>query len=521
MTLRLSADGGAKPAPQVERIRSSGRVLLGTVLLSTASISKLGLQLVLIPILARLLGPSVFGLMSVAMSIVLLANMLSDGGMGSALVREQTENRDLYSTVYWLSIGIGVFLAAMLCALSWPIAAIYRQPLLVPVLCALSPILILSSNLSVANAHIVRGQRFDLFAAGDFGCALVSAAVGISLAVWGFGVWSLVAQQLALWTTKAAWVAWAAGFRPRAVFRLRLARPLFRFSLNNLAASFADFIGKSAPLLLVGAFLGITDAGHYSMAYQLTRIADTVVSNPINIATFSAVAIAVDRATSASFVMTAFRALLLVLTPLFCGLALVADPLAPLLLGQRWLGTAPVLQALSLGAFLLCLYGFATSALLGKGLSGRAFKLTLMTGLAIAAGTLLGVRYGVTWAAAGFSLGTLTLAPAYVRALAKPFSIPISGFLTDTTTAVVAAAAMACAVFVVRPWIRELTPVLQLATFVGVGAVAYAGVAFGVAGSQIKRDFQKLRHRPKEKKSEPPPDPAQWRFLPGASAAGR
>jgi hypothetical protein len=158
MNLRLCAEDGAVPAEQAERVQSSGRVLLGTVLLSTANISKLGLQLILVPILARLLGPSVFGLMSVAMSIVLLANMLSDGGMGSALVREQTRNRDLYSTVYWLSMGIGMFLAAMLCALSWPVAAIYRQPQLVPVLCALSPILILSSNLSVANAHIVRGH---------------------------------------------------------------------------------------------------------------------------------------------------------------------------------------------------------------------------------------------------------------------------------------------------------------------------------------------------------------------------
>src|ERR1700734_1594410 len=124
--------------------RSSGRVLSGTVMLSTASISKLVLQLALIPILARLLGPSIFGLLSVAMSFVLLANMLSDGGMGAALVREQNPDSGLESTVYWLSVAIGVGLALTVCLLSWPIAILYRQPELVPVLCALSPILILS-----------------------------------------------------------------------------------------------------------------------------------------------------------------------------------------------------------------------------------------------------------------------------------------------------------------------------------------------------------------------------------------
>src|SRR5256885_738463 len=88
--------------------RSSGRVLFGTALLSTASISKLALQCILIPVLARVLGPSAFGLMSIAMSFVLLANMLSDGGMGAALIREHNSDRQLESTVYWLSVVIGV-----------------------------------------------------------------------------------------------------------------------------------------------------------------------------------------------------------------------------------------------------------------------------------------------------------------------------------------------------------------------------------------------------------------------------
>ncbi len=514
MTRRSRTQGTERPSEAPEGValgRASGHVLFGTVMLSAASISKLVLQLVLIPILAHMLGPSIFGLMSVAMSFVLLANMLSDGGMGAALVREEHPDRNLESTVYWLSVLIGIGLAALVCLMAWPLSILYSQPGLTLVLCALSPILIISANLSVANAHIVRSQRFDLFAAGDFGCSVGSAAVGITMAYHGFGIWSLVAQQLLLWTTKAAWVSSVSRFRPRFVLQLKLARPLFRFSANNLAASVADFAGKSAPVLIVGGLLGVNAAGHYSMAYQLTRIADMVVSNPINLATFSAVAVAANRHAAASFVMTALRILMLVLTPLFCGLALTADPLAPILLGQRWLGTAPTLAALAPGAFLMCVYGFVTAALLGKGWSGRVFKLTLLTGAATSLGTGIGVHYGVTGAAIGFSLGALALSPLYVLSLARPMHLPISSLFSATITGFVATAAMASAVLLLRPWIAELPAIQRLVATMIAGAVTFAAVAFSVGGKQIRSDIESLRRRfPEESLSAP----ATWRFLP-------
>jgi O-antigen/teichoic acid export membrane protein len=505
------AERPAGPTAGLDLGRASGRLFFGTVLLSAASISKLALQLVLIPILAHLLGPSIFGLMSIAMSFVLLANMLSDGGMGAALVREEHADRDLESTVYWLSVLIGIVLAALVCLVSWPLSILYAQPGLALVLCALSPILILSANISVANAHIVRSQRFDLFAAGDFGCSVVSAAAGITMAYHGFGIWSLIVQQLLLWTTKAAWVSSVSRFRPKFVLKLKLARPLFRFSANNLAASVADFAGKSAPVLIVGGLLGVNAAGHYSMAYQLTRIADMVVSNPVNLATFSAVAIAANRHAAASFVLTALRILVLVLMPLFCGLALTANLLSPVLLGQKWLGTAPALAALAPGAFFMCLFGFVTAALLGKGRSGRVFKLTLLTGAATAIGTCVGVRYGVTGAALGFSLGATVMAPFYLSSLARPMHLPISRLLSATTTGLAATGAMTCAVLLLRSQIAALSPIQQLAATIAVGAIAFAATTALMGGRQIRNDIEKLRRRIPE---EPNSVPEAWQFLP-------
>jgi PST family polysaccharide transporter len=491
---------------QHDRRGSASHVAFGTVLLSTASITKLALQCILIPVLARVLGPGIIGLMSLA--------MLSDGGMGAALIREHDPDRELESTVYWLSALMGVALAAAVWLLAWPISILYGQPSLFYVLLALAPILIVSSSLSVANARIVRSQRFDIFAIGDVGCAIIGAVVGLLTALHGFGIWSLVGQQLAFWAAKTMWVSWFAQFRPDLSLRLRAARPLLRFSANNLATNIADFIGKNAPVLIVGGALGVGSVARYSMAYQLTRVAETAVSDPVNLAAFSAVAGARKRREASDFVLTALRILMLVLLPLFCGLALTADLLAPVVLGGKWIGTGPALAALAPGALLLCVYRFVTAVLLAKGRSGRALKLTFVTGAATAGGTFLGVHYGVTWAIVGFSIGAALLAPIYLWSLARPMQLSIPSMLSTMRTSFAATAVMSCVVLLIRLQVRELSSVEQLILAVLSGALTFTAAALLLDGGAIRRDIARLRNRPApEKKTS---EPAAWPFLPTA-----
>ncbi len=467
---------------------SPARVLLGTLLLSTANVSRIAIQFLLVPILARLLGPKVFGIMSVAMSFILFANVLTDAGLGAALVRQSDADHELRSTIFWVSFLIGTSLAVLLCIVSWPIAAMFGQPGLAPVLCALSPILLISAALSVSNAQIVRSQRFDIFAAGELGCAISSAAIGISMAALGYGVWSLVGQQLLLWVTKAVWVLWIAGFRPAFALRLKRARPLLRFSLNNLAANITDFVGKSAPLLIVSGSLGIAAAGQYSMGYQLTRVADMVVSSPVNVTTFSAVAVAPNRRAAAIFVLAALRILTMVLGALCAGLMLTADLATPLLLGPKWIETAPVLAALAPGSLLVCLFGFVSSALLGRGRSGQVFKLTLITSIVISAATWLGARGGVAWAASGFSLGTALVTPLYIWCLARALQVPMARLASAIAANAAAVAFMCVCVVLVRFEIQGASQIVQLAIAVAVGVVSFVAAAWLLDGNQIRAD---------------------------------
>src|SRR3569833_180855 len=85
---------------------SERRAFFGALALSGAQLVKLGWQFAVLPVLARILGPSAYGLVALAMPFILLANMVSDAGLGNALVRTHNPSRELESTVFWLSVGI-------------------------------------------------------------------------------------------------------------------------------------------------------------------------------------------------------------------------------------------------------------------------------------------------------------------------------------------------------------------------------------------------------------------------------
>src|SRR4029453_19652768 len=111
---------------------SDRRAFLGTIAMGTVNVARLGLQLLVLPILARLLGPESFCLIGLAMPFILLSSVLADAGLGTALVRQQNPSTELESTVFWIATSIGVSLTVMLCALSCPLSGVFSRLVWVP-----------------------------------------------------------------------------------------------------------------------------------------------------------------------------------------------------------------------------------------------------------------------------------------------------------------------------------------------------------------------------------------------------
>ena len=472
---------------------SERRAFLGTVAMGVVNAARIGLQLLILPILARLLGPEAFGLIGLAMPFILLTSVLADAGLGTALMRHQNPSSELESTVFWISSSIGAGLTLLLCALSWPIADIFARPDLAPVLATLSLILTIGGSMAVANARVARRRDFAIFAVADVLSTAVSATAGIAAAVFGLGVWSLVIQQLILWVTKAVWVFPASGFRLQFICKLKLARPFLGFGINSAVANLSDFIGRNLPPLVVGGTLGVTPLGHYSMAYQLTRIAELVISGPVNLSILTAVARTADHHEARMLVMGSLRVIVAALAFLFCGLALTADLTTAILLGPKWSDTAPVLAALAPAGFFICLYSFVGNVLLGLGNSARQLTLTLLCSAAIFIGAAVGSRFDIVGVGTGVSLGAAALVPAYLHALSSELRISISAIVSNIIAPPAAAAAMILTVLGVRLEITHFPAVLQLVAAVASGLIAYGAVFAVLEGRKFAEDIRRLK----------------------------
>ena len=469
------------------------RAVFGTLALTAVNALKLGLQVAVLPILARLLGPSSFGLVAMAMPLIILANMISDAGLGNALVRQRDSSRELESTIFWFSIAMSAGLAAAVSLLAWPLSIAFAEPRLRAIIIALTSILLIGGGLAVPNARISRDGRFGLFAIGDVLASVASAAVAIGAALAGAGPWSLVIQQCVLWTVKAAWVLPVSGFRPKFVCKPALAWPYLGFGLNAVGANLADFANKNVPTLIIGGLIGVTAAGHYSMAYQIVRVPELIISGPLYLSIFASVAKwGDDRGGTLPLVLKGLRGIIIVLAPLFCGLALVAHVAVQLLLGPAWVATGPILVLLAPAGFLLCVYSFIGAILMGLGHSQHQFRLVILTGCFLAGGTVLGARYGGEGVALGFSVGAALAVPAYLSVLARQLLTPMRVFAREIAAPLLATLVMALVVAAVLQRLPDSHPLMELSITILCGMVSFALALAVFSGRRLLEDLRWL-----------------------------
>ena len=465
---------------------------MGTLALSAATALRLGVQLAILPVLARFVGPQEYGLVALALPFVMFANVLSEGGMTNALGRQTDVSWRLESTVFWLAGGVGAVVAVFCGLLAWPMGDVMREPRLPWLIAALTPILVLNALATVSNARIIREGRFYVFAGGDLIATAVSATVAIAAASQGAGAWSLVAQQLSLWICKFIWVTVASKVTIRLYCRPREAIDLVRFGLHSIGSTFSDFTARNLDNMIVGLVLSAAALGHYAMAYQIVRIPDLLISGPLYLYIFSAVArtTAFDPSGVRDLAVRAVRLAATALAPLFCGLALSADLAVPLVLGGQWDGVISPLALLSGAGFAFSMCSVVSAILMGHGLSSLQFRISLILGVATVGAVALSARYGVAVVSAVLAVTTLTVAMVYLSQIVFVLRARALDLLLAFKPAVAGLVVMVLALTLVRREIGELHETLQFIVVVAAGGLGYALTVGLVSGRVLLQDLR-------------------------------
>ena len=160
------------------------------------SVGTQGISFVVSVVLARLLDPSDYGVLTMLTVFIAVSQVFVQSGLNTALIQKKDVDETDLSSVFYVSLGIAVVLYGLLFLLAPAIGAFFAMEALAPVLRVLALILLPGALISVQNAVIAREMAFRRLMTASLICTTLSGVVGIAMAAAGTGYWALVAQQL-------------------------------------------------------------------------------------------------------------------------------------------------------------------------------------------------------------------------------------------------------------------------------------------------------------------------------------
>jgi len=364
-----------------------------------------GLQVGVLAVMARLLAPADFGVVSAALVVIGLSTVFSQLGFGPALVqRAELEQRHL-DTAFIASLLFGALLGAIIWLGAPSAAALLRMEGATPVLRVLAWVFPLQGLGVAAESLLRRELRFQWLANLDVSAyAIGYGLVGIALALAGWGVWALVAGQITQGLLRTGVLLIYRRPSLRQPFDLRAFRDLVYFGGGFTVARAANYVAVQGDNLVVGRFLGPQALGFYGRAYSLMSAPAYSFGNVLDQVLFPAMAkvqhdpqrLAMAYRRGVSLIA------LLVLAP-SAALLLLGPEFIDVVLGHRWAPTVAPFQILTLGMLFRTSYKMSDSLARSTGaVYRRAWRQILYAALVV-----LGAWIGQHWGIAGVAWGAL------------------------------------------------------------------------------------------------------------------
>ncbi|MBP1676424.1 MAG: polysaccharide biosynthesis protein [Bacteroidetes bacterium] len=372
--------------------------------LAWTSVDRFGQQFIqffITIVLARLLTPDEYTLIALVTIFVTLSNTLTDGGFGFALVRKQDATDLEFSTVFYFNVFVSVFLYLLLYFLAVPIAAFYKQPDLVLVARVVFLSILFNSFYLIPNVKLVKNLDFGSSAKVNILSVFLSGVTGIAVALYGLGVWALVAQQVTFQMFRVIVIHYFVKWKPVRGFSFQIIRNFWSYSIGLLGTSVLNNIFNYLYLLVLGKYFK-QELGLY---YQANKLNETT-NFSFQVILGSTYSVFVKIQDDTERFVRVFRELVrrssIVIIPGMLLLIVIAHPLIYTLLSAKWLPSVPYFQMLALASIFNPFYALSIGALNARGKSKATFTIEFVKKALILLSVFVCIDFGVIALLAGF-----------------------------------------------------------------------------------------------------------------------
>ena len=330
-------------------------------------------------ILARLLTPHDYGCIGMLAIFMVLAEAFIDGGFGSALIQKKKPTQEDYSTIFYWNLGMAVFMYVIIYLCAPAIAHFYRIPLLSDVLRVQGLVLFIYAFNIVQRNQLKKKLNFKVLSIVTITTSITALGVTICMAYNGFGVWSLVAQNLISSAIPAVAFWFFIKWRPTWVFSWKSFKELFSFGFYMFLTHLINRFGQQIQGLLIGKVYNSSTMGYYSKGHGLEKLASTSISAVMTEVTYPLYAeVQDDKSKMIVMIKRLTTTLSYISFPLMFILILLAKPIFLLLYSDRWLASVPYFQVLCLAGLPNCLQSVNLQTISAIGKSKTMFNWTLI-----------------------------------------------------------------------------------------------------------------------------------------------
>lgn len=338
-----------------------------------------GVHFLVTLVIARILDPSDFGLVGMLAIFIAVAQSLIDSGFSQALIRKQNRTDLDNCTVFYFNIIVSVCLYLILYAIAPLVASFYEEPQLVNLMRVLCFVVVINSLAVVQRAVYTASLDFKTQAKASLIAAVVSGGVGIYLAIRGYGVWTLVWQQLlnAVINTFLLW--FFSSWYPRFVYSWDSFRELFSFGSKLLASGLIDTVYRNMYTLVIGKIFSAVNLGQYTQANHFVNLPSSNITSILQRVTYPVLCTLQDENEK---LRQNYRQLIrlsaFVIFPMMCILAGVSYPLVVFLIGEKWHFAATMIIPLSLSSMWYPVHAINLNLLQVKGRSDLFLRLEII-----------------------------------------------------------------------------------------------------------------------------------------------
>ena len=335
-------------------------------------------QLIVSVVLARILAPEAYGTIALVIVFANILQVFVDSGLGNALIQKKDADDLDFSSVFYFNICWCLVLYAIIYFCAPLISNFYDDQSLTAIVRVLCLTVVISGLKNVQQAYVSRTMQFKKFFFATLLGTIMSAIIGILLALAGFGVWALVAQKIVnlFVDTAVLWIT--VKWRPKLMFSFYRLKGLISYGWKLLVSSLLDTVYNNLRQMIIGKLYTESDLAYYNQGQQFPQVIITNINTSMDSVLFPVMSYEQDNKEKLKNMMRrVMKISTFIMSPLMIGLAFVAPTVVSLVLTDKWLPCVPYLRIFCISFMFYPIHTANLNAIKAMGRSDLFLKLEI------------------------------------------------------------------------------------------------------------------------------------------------